>query len=208
MTKWRKFAESLRTRSLWSLKKPFPIRFWFRWKTTSLHGSSVWEKKECDFRWAWDKVTKLWRFFLRVLNILYHWNTDQLKLKLRWLNTVLRAVSGNSSDGACFKLDKQTRRRKSSGTEKTIFQNLLICQNFYFYLILNDENFKMEVEQTNFVTHLIITVQLYYWLSENPSVKIWSNKFQIVMINYSKPCESLYENLMSEFSVNWAKVKF
>jgi len=31
---------------------------------------------------------------------------------LRWLNTVLRAVSGNSRDGACFKLDKQTWRRK------------------------------------------------------------------------------------------------
>ena len=28
--------------------------------------------------------------------------------------------------------------------------------------ILNNKNFKMEVEQTNFVTHLIITVQLYY----------------------------------------------
>ena len=27
----------------------------------------------------------------------------------------------------------------------------------------------MEVEQTNFVTHLIITVQLYYRLSKNPS---------------------------------------
>ena len=37
-----------------------------------------------------------------------------------------------------------------------------IWQNFYFHLILNNENFKMEVEQTNFVTHLIITVQLYY----------------------------------------------
>ena len=60
----------------------------------------------------------------------------------------------------------------------------------------------MEVEQTNFVTHLIITVQLYYSLSNNPSVKIWSNKFQIVMINYSKLCASLKENLMSEFYVN------
>ena len=59
-------------------------------------------------------------------------------------------------------------------------------QNFYFYRILNNENFKMEVEQTNFVTQLIITVQLYYWLSKTPSVKIWSNKFQVVMINYSK----------------------
>ena len=46
----------------------------------------------------------------------------------------------------------------------------------------------MEVKQTNFVTHLIITVQLYYWLSKNPSVKIWSNKFQMVTINYSKLC--------------------
>ena len=35
-----------------------------------------------------------------------------------------------------------------------------IWQDFYFYRILNHENFKMEVEQTNFVTHLIITVQL------------------------------------------------
>ena len=37
-----------------------------------------------------------------------------------------------------------------------------IRQIFYFYRILNNENFKMEVEQTNFATHLIITVQLYY----------------------------------------------
>ena len=66
-----------------------------------------------------------------------------------------------------------------------------IWQNFYFYRILNNENFKMEVEQTNFVTHLIITVQLYHWLSKNQSVKIWSNKFQMVIINYSKLCASL-----------------
>ena len=59
----------------------------------------------------------------------------------------------------------------------------------------------MEVQQTNFVTHLIIKVQSYYWLSKNPSVKIWSNKFQMVMINYSKLCVSLWENLMSEFYV-------
>ena len=37
-----------------------------------------------------------------------------------------------------------------------------IWQSFYFYRILNNENFKMEFEQTIFVTHLIITVQLYY----------------------------------------------
>ena len=49
----------------------------------------------------------------------------------------------------------------------------------------------MEVKQTNFVTHLITTVQLYYCLSKNPSVKIWSNRFQMVMINYSKLCARL-----------------
>ena len=32
--------------------------------------------------------------------------------------------------------------------------------NFYFYRILNNENFKVKVEQTNFVTHLIITAVL------------------------------------------------
>ena len=74
----------------------------------------------------------------------------------------MRAVSGNSHDGACFKLDKQNWWRKSNGTQKTISQNLLIWQSFNFYRILNDENFKMEVEQANFVTHLIITGQLYY----------------------------------------------
>ena len=86
---------------------------------------------------------------------------------LRWLNTVLQAVSGNSRDGACFKLDQQTWQRKSNGTQNTISKNLLIkiCdiwQNLYFYRILNDENFKMEVQQTNFVTDLIITEQSYH----------------------------------------------
>ena len=66
----------------------------------------------------------------------------------------------------------------------------------------------MEVERTNFVTRLIITEQSYYWLSKNPSVNIWSNKFQMVMINCSKICASLLENLMSEFYVNWSEVKF
>ena len=49
----------------------------------------------------------------------------------------------------------------------------------------------MEVEKTKFVTHLIITVQSHYLLSKNPYVKIWSNKFQMIMINYSKLCVSL-----------------
>ena len=57
------------------------------------------------------------------------WLVEGLHAKLfslRWLNTVLWAVSGNSRDRTCFKLDKQTWRRKSNGTQKTISQNLLI----------------------------------------------------------------------------------
>ena len=52
--------------------------------------------------------------------------TATFDYQLRWLNTVLRAVSGNSRDGACFKLDKQRWRRKSKSTQKTISKNLLI----------------------------------------------------------------------------------
>ena len=37
-----------------------------------------------------------------------------------------------------------------------------IWQNFDFYRILNNENFKMKVEHTNFGIHLIIAIQLYY----------------------------------------------
>ena len=37
-----------------------------------------------------------------------------------------------------------------------------IWQKFYFYGIVNNENFIMKVEPANFVTHLIITVQLYF----------------------------------------------
>ena len=42
-----------------------------------------------------------------------------------------------------------------------------IWQDFFFYRILSRENFKVKVEQTNFVTYLIIPVQLYYWFSKN-----------------------------------------
>ena len=85
----------------------------------------------------------------------------------RWLDTVSRAVSGTSRDGACFKLDKQTWQRKSNGRRRRFLKiyTLKFCdiwQNFYFYRMLNNENFKMEVEQASYVTHLIITVQLYY----------------------------------------------
>ena len=61
------------------------------------------------------------------------------EVDLRWLNTVLQAVSGNARDGACFKLDKQTWRRKSNGTQKTISQNLLIKILWYLaeFLLLS-----------------------------------------------------------------------
>ena len=53
-----------------------------------------------------------------------------------------------------------------------------IWQNFFFYRILNSEHFKMEVEQTNFVTHLIIKVQLNLLIiQKSPTLKIRSNKF-------------------------------
>ena len=79
--------------------------------------------------------------------------------EVRNCDTVLWAVSGNSRDGG--RLNKQTWRRKSNGG--TISQNLLInLAEFLFYRILHHENFKMEDKRTNFVSHLIITVQLYY----------------------------------------------
>ena len=127
-------------------------------------------------RWVW--VWKNGRQCLQPITI------------LKWLNTVLQAVSGTSCDGA-FSIRQTNMAAKKTMVHIYSLKFCDIWQNFYFYCILNNENFKMEVEQTNFVTHLIITVQLYYWLSKNPSVKIWSSKFQMVMINQSKLCTSL-----------------
>ena len=86
--------------------------------------------------------------------------TDRWQLHLRWLNTVLWAVSGNSRDGVCFKLDKQTwQGKKQWYTDRGRFLKIYspkfcdIWQNFDFYCILNNENFKMKVEQMNFVRH-------------------------------------------------------
>ena len=87
-----------------------------------------------------------------------------VSLGLRRLNTVFWAVSGNSRDGACT---------NKHGGEKEMVHNrrflkiysLKVCdiwQNFYVYRSLNNESCKMEVEETNFVTHLKITVQLYH----------------------------------------------
>ena len=49
--------------------------------------------------------------------------------------------------------------KKNNDKQKTISQKCDIWQNFYFYRISNNENFKMEVEQTIFVSHLIVIVQ-------------------------------------------------
>ena len=48
-----------------------------------------------------------------------------------------------------------------------------IWQNFYFYRILNNENFKMGVEQTNFVTHLIIPYLFDYKPSDFYTNQNW-----------------------------------
>ena len=51
---------------------------------------------------------------------------------------------------------------KSNGTRRFLkIYSVKFCdiwQNFYFYRILDNKDFKMEVEQKNFVTHLITTV--------------------------------------------------
>ena len=65
-------------------------------------------------------------------------------VQLRWLDTVLPAVSGYSRDGDCFNLDKRTWWRKSNGKQKTISQiySLKFCniwRNFYFYRVLDNE---------------------------------------------------------------------
>ena len=66
--------------------------------------------------------------------------------------------------------------KKKWYTQKTMAQNLHIkivwyLAEVFFNRILNNKNFEMEVEQTNLVTQLIITVQLYYWLSKNRLLK-------------------------------------
>ena len=62
---------------------------------------------------------------------------------------------------------------------------------FTFIVFLNDENFKGEVEQTNFCDTFSNYSTIILLTTKNPPVKIWSNKFQMVMINYSKLCGSL-----------------
>ena len=61
-------------------------------------------------------------------------------LHLRWLNTVLWAVSSNSRDGACFKLDKQTwQGKKQWYTEdsfsKSTHQNFVIFARILTFIV-------------------------------------------------------------------------
>ena len=58
-----------------------------------------------------------------------------------------------------------------------------IWRNFYFYRILDNENFKIEVKQTISVTHLIITVQLYYRERFEPRSHFKSRLSLIVRVN-------------------------
>ena len=59
---------------------------------------------------------------------------------LRRLNIVSRAVSGNSRDGACFKLDKQTwRQKKQWYTEddfsKSTHENFVILGRIFTFIV-------------------------------------------------------------------------
>ena len=114
----------------------------------------------------------------------------------------MRAVSGNSRDGACFKLDKTNMAAKKARVHRIRLLKIKsskfcdIWQNFYFHRILNNKDFKVEGEQVSLVTHLITTVQLYYRLSKNRSFKTWSNKCQMVVINYSTvSCVQVYRKI-------------
>ena len=79
------------------------------------------------------------------------------QVDLRWLNTVLQAVSGNARDALVLNKTNKHGGEKAMVHRKQFLKiySLKFCdisQNFYFYRILNDENFKTEVEQTFFHT--------------------------------------------------------
>ena len=76
------------------------------------------------------------------------------------------AVSGNSRDGVCFRQTNIAAKKIMVHRRQFLkIYSLKFCgiwQNFCFYRPFNNKNFKMEVKQTYFVTHLIITVKSYY----------------------------------------------
>ena len=67
--------------------------------------------------------------------------------------TVLRAVSGNSRDGTCFKLDKQTLRRKSN-CSKSLSPTLLLLER----IINNDSNLVFTLPPCTYVTVVTVLV--------------------------------------------------
>ena len=86
---------------------------------------------------------------------------------LRWLNTVSRRSAVTRVTASVLTYTNKHGGEKAMVHRRRFLKiySLKFCdiwQNFYFYRILNNENFKMDVEQTIFMTHLIITVQLYY----------------------------------------------
>ena len=115
-------------------KNPFRNGFAIIHFRLSFHRDEPWQKKDCFiFQCIKCWENRLGRYFPC-------WGLREVTtVSLRWLNTVLRAVSGNVRDGECFNLDKQTWRRKSNGTQKTISQNLLIKILWYLaeFLLLS-----------------------------------------------------------------------
>ena len=92
-----------------------------------------------------------------------------------------------------------------------ISQNLVIkilwyLAEFLLLLYLNNENFKIEVEQTNFVTHLIITVQLYYYLKTcllkfGQISYLTEQKWNFKVVFNTSCCHGNYENVKFYLSI-------
>ena len=98
---------------------------------------------------------------------------------LRWLNTVWRAVSGNTRDGACFKLDKQTWRRKSNGTQNWFIKNLAIFGRIFTFIVFQIMRTLKWKLNRRILTHLmIITLQWNYWLYKTRLLKFSQISFK------------------------------
>ena len=98
---------------------------------------------------------------------------------LRWLNTVWRAVSGNTRDGACFKLDKQTWRRKSNGTQNWFIKNFAIFGGIFTFIVFQIMRTLKWKLNRRILTHLmIITLQWNYWLYKTRLLKFSQISFK------------------------------
>ena len=98
---------------------------------------------------------------------------------LRWLNTVWRAVSGNTRDGACFKLDKQTWRRKSNGTQHWFIKNFAIFGGIFTFIVFQIMRTLKWKLNRRILTHLmIITLQWNYWLYKTRLLKFSQISFK------------------------------